>query len=149
MDASIENNRKLNEIPNFLFTALIDICSEQGIKKDLSTRITGTANKGDGYMGIIHFVELKGKSSENEEIVLNLVIKSANDSPSFRKMVPINLIFTRGIFVYEKINLEFQTILAEKLFPRFTGTAQHFKSSKENLKEFIVLENLKSKGYSM
>ncbi|KAJ3666238.1 hypothetical protein Zmor_001691 [Zophobas morio] len=134
-----------NEIRSWLKFALKD----ENLK-DISVKIQGNSEKGDGYMGDIVFVSAEGITDNQASKKYDLVLKCSKKSKAFRETSPVKEAFFNEIFMYQEVFPYFIQYQKEK------GIAAPFNSvpkcygffTRENM-EVIVLENLKSGGYEL
>lgn len=108
------------------------------------------AIKGDNYLSVINTADITGIDQRGEKKSLHLIIKTAIKNDSLRETVPIVEVFKREIFFYEKLFptfLDFQEKCGVKNL--FRSVPKFYYSSLEYKRETLVLENLKTVGYSM
>lgn len=113
--------------------------------EETDVELTGSTEKGDGYMGDIVFVTLKDKKS-----TLNLVIKSGKQQELTRQVIPIRKAFLNESIVYTKLFPEFLKLQNEKsISKRFDNYPKCYGEYYTENTEVLVLENLKCKGYEL
>ncbi|CAG9764146.1 unnamed protein product [Ceutorhynchus assimilis] len=118
--------------------------------KDIKVTITGSSEKGDGYVGDITFITANIVTSEGETKDLELVIKHGKLNDILRKVMPVRAAFEREIYLYAKIIPQLQKFLDEKnvelssqFLPKCYGTLLY------DNEEVIILENLKAQNYDL
>lgn len=125
-----------------------EILSKQ--KYDITeVKITGSSEKGEGYMGDIIFATVHfAKNGENG--VLDIVVKSGKISASLREKFPVQVAFEREVFMYTYIISIFQSLETEcqvdylsKFLPKTYGTLLR------DGEEVVILQNLKAAGYEL
>ncbi|KAJ3666353.1 hypothetical protein Zmor_001799 [Zophobas morio] len=116
---------------------------------DFTLKILGNTKKGEGYIGDIFFVTLTSVSSRPSS-AYNLVVKCSKKSEVFRKKVPTEKAFTTEIYMYQEIFPTFTQFQLQHGIPHpFKCVPKCYGSLAVDNREVIVLENLKTKGYTL
>lgn len=104
-----------------------------------------TNQKGEGFLGEIFLVALKDRKNGTD---LNIVIKSAFQEDSIRKLAPIQECFQNEVYFYSTIVPVLQKFEIEKGIKQITPLIPKcFKASLTNESEMVVMENLRSVGF--
>jgi hypothetical protein len=117
---------------------------------DFTVSRTGNSEKGDGYMGDIVFVTVSALTTNNCPKVYHLVLKCSKRSQALRESVPVKASFENEIYLYMDILPVFWKFAADKGITDVFNSIPKFYGSfmAENI-DVVVLENLKSKNYSL
>ncbi|KAB0796821.1 hypothetical protein PPYR_10882 [Photinus pyralis] len=100
---------------------------------------------GDNFLGLIYNVSV---SDDNGTI--HLVVKLAPQEDYFRIVMPVREIYKTEIFAYKEILCEFSRIQDEKKLPRdFQAFARMYASRTDNLRESLLMENVKKRGFRL
>jgi hypothetical protein len=115
-----------------------------------SIHISGSTEKGDGYLGDVTFVEVRGTANTNEEKSYDFVIKCGKKSSQLRDMMPIRNVFENEIYFYNEILPVFKEFQAEKgITDPFDNTPKCYDSIIEEEMEVLILGNMKTSGYCL
>lgn len=107
---------------------------------------TGNTSKGDGYLGVVTFVNVQAADGE----LYHLVIKSAKKSEELRKQTPIQEVFLREMFIYSKVFPAFQELqLEHAVNTPFENFAKCYTICRETRREALILQNLKTLNYEV
>ncbi|XP_022909730.2 uncharacterized protein [Onthophagus taurus] len=165
-DSDLVNNAQIHEtqtspqvvqIPENIFNldnALIKLIKQHAISlgfQDVTVDVTRGTDLGDNFMGYIGKLTIKGKKNEtNEENVMNWVIKTAPNNELYRTLLKVSLLYTREAYVYEHVFPIFKNFqLEKKILKPFQEYPQLIFTTLEPMIESIVMEDMKSIGYSM
>ena len=139
------NNTSENEIRSWLEVALKDENF-----KDISVKIQGNSEKGDGYMGDIIFVSVEGTTDNQSSKKYDLVLKCSKKSKALRETSPVKEAFLNEILMYKEVLPYFIQYQKEKgVAAPFNSVPKCYGSFTGKNMEIIVLENLKSNGYEL
>lgn len=135
------------ELVDFDINSIVKaICEKEGIQ-NFHFKLTGTNKKGEGYMGDIQFVTIEDTKTKRK---IPIVIKRAFEAEDVRNKVPIKESYMNEIYVYSKVLPKFQAFQKElAIKDRFSQTAHFYAFSTTEPHEFIVLENVKEKGFTL
>ncbi|CAH1101893.1 unnamed protein product [Psylliodes chrysocephalus] len=124
---------------------LIDkIAKENGFMEYQVTTNKGS-EKGDNFLGILTLITL-----DNGENKLELILKSAQQKDTFRKVAPIRRAYLREIYLYENVFVVFKKYQDDhNIADTFDCYAKIYESSTVEENECLILENLKVKGYQL
>lgn len=126
-----------------LISWLEPIALKKNLKK-FNITITGSSEKGDGYLGDITFVKVQDESGK----IYSFVVKSGKKSIPLRGRFPIRNSFKNEIFVYEQVFPQFVRFQKEKgVKCAFDNFAKCYETNLYEDMEVVVLENLKDAGY--
>ncbi|RZB73449.1 uncharacterized protein BDFB_009872 [Asbolus verrucosus] len=116
---------------------------------DYKLDIGGNTTKGDGYLGEVTFLTvLTTKDGTKKDY--DLVIKSAKKSEELRRQTPVKEAYDREIFFYSKIFPILNEFQLQKAIEKpFVNIPTCYTVSSENIKEAIILQNLKTMGYDL
>jgi hypothetical protein len=118
--------------------------------ENYSIDISGSTEKGDGYIGDVTFVDVRGTANTNEEKSYEFVIKSGKKSSQLREMIPVRNAFENEIYFYNEILPVFREFQAEKgITDPFDNTPKFYDSIIEEEMEVLILGNMKTNGYSL
>ncbi|ENN80102.1 hypothetical protein HUJ04_013056 [Dendroctonus ponderosae] len=107
---------------------------------------TENTSKGDGYLGVVTFVNVLAENGE----LYNLVIKSAKKGKELRKQTPIQEVFLREMFIYSKVLPTFQDFqLEHAVNTPFENFAKCYTVCREIEREALILQNLKPLNYEV
>jgi thiamine kinase-like enzyme len=117
--------------------------------ENYSIHISGSTEKGDGYLGDVTFVDVRGTNT-NEKKSYEFVIKSGKKSSQLREMIPVRNAFENEIYFYNEILPVFREFQAEKgITDPFDNTPKFYDSIIEEEMEVLILGNMKTNGYSL
>jgi thiamine kinase-like enzyme len=117
--------------------------------ENYSIHISGSTEKGDGYLGDVTFVDVRGTNT-NEKKSYEFVIKSGKKSSQLREMIPVRNAFENEIYFYNEILPVFREFQAEKgITDPFDNTPKFYDSIIEEEMEVLILGNMKTSGYSL
>jgi thiamine kinase-like enzyme len=115
-----------------------------------SIHISGSSEKGDGYLGDVTFVEIRGTTNTYEEKSYDFVIKSGKKSSQLREMIPVRNAFENEINFYNEILPIFREFQAEKgITDPFDNIPKFYNSIIEEKMEVLILGNMKTSGYCL
>jgi thiamine kinase-like enzyme len=118
--------------------------------ENYSIDISGSTEKGDGYIGDVTFVDVRGTTNTNEKKSYEFVIKSGKKSSQLREMIPVRNAFENEIYFYNEILPVFREFQAEKgITDPFDNTPKFYDSIIEEEMEVLILGNMKTNGYSL
>jgi thiamine kinase-like enzyme len=118
--------------------------------ENYSIHISGSSEKGDGYLGDVTFVDVRGTTNTNEKKSYEFVIKSGKKSSQLREMIPVRNAFENEIYFYNEILPVFREFQAEKgITDPFDNTPKFYDSIIEEEMEVLILGNMKTNGYSL
>ncbi|XP_072379898.1 uncharacterized protein [Diabrotica undecimpunctata] len=124
---------------------LIDrIASENGFN-DYEIITSSGSSKGDNFYGVLTAITIKDKKKS-----LDLILKSSHTNKGFREASPINDIYNREIFLYERVFKEFKKFQEEhNIEDPFESVPKCYLCSTEDGLECLVMENLKTQHYDL
>jgi hypothetical protein len=118
--------------------------------ENYSIHISGSSEKGDGYLGDVTFVEIRGTTNTYEEKSYDFVIKSGKKSSQLREMIPVRNAFENEINFYNEILPIFREFQAEKgITDPFDNIPKFYNSIIEEKMEVLILGNMKTSGYCL
>ncbi|CAH0550238.1 unnamed protein product [Brassicogethes aeneus] len=129
-------------------TSLVQTVLDQENIKDGEITIKGTTGAGDGYTGIVIFVDANG-TKDGEKVTLNLAVKHSTTVKSQRDVMPIKGIYKTESTVYETVIPKYQNFLKEHELPLLDIFAKWYKTEINEAGETIVFDNLKVQGFEM
>nr|AEV76946.1 putative juvenile hormone-inducible protein [Phyllotreta striolata] len=101
--------------------------------------------KGDNFLGIVTTVCVK-----NDDKTLELILKSAHESETFRKAAPLREAYLREIYLYENVFSQFDKYQNDyNVEDPFKSYAKLYGCNKDDGNECLVMENLKTQGYQL
>ncbi|XP_018568332.1 uncharacterized protein LOC108908700 [Anoplophora glabripennis] len=101
--------------------------------------------KGEGYMGSLFNISLKGERNN-----LELIFKQAEPTDNVEHKMFVRNAYLREIYIYNNVLNQFENFQKENnVINGFTGYAKIYGSSDKENNEYIILENLKGSGYKM
>ncbi|XP_065163569.1 uncharacterized protein [Atheta coriaria] len=105
------------------------------------------SNPGDGYMSFLTRVDIT--TDDDKEV--HVVMKGAPRIEEFRKLTPVHDAFLRETLFYEEVVPTFRKFQTETCPVRepFDATAKFYHACKDNMKEVLVMENIKTKGFKL
>lgn len=119
------------------------IASRKNLKNPIIS-ITGSSEKGDGYLGDITFVKVQEESGKT----FGFVVKSGKNNTTLRQQFPIRNSFLNEIFIYKKLFPEYLDFQKEKNVECvFDNLAKCYETRIDEKMEVVVLENMKDAGY--
>lgn len=122
---------------------LAPFLTEQNIK-DYSVELDSGSEKGDGYLG-----DIWGVKVQHENGNIDLVVKAAAKDDTARKVTVIDCIFKNEVTFYTKISSAMNSLQQEKQVSEPFKITKCYASSLVEKEEALVLENLKTKGFSL
>lgn len=126
-----------------LLTWLEPLALRENLKRS-TVSVTGTTEKGDGYMGDITFVKVEDENGKT----YSLVVKSAKKSPLLREQLPVRMAYKNEIFLYTEVLKQFVNFQKEKNVKCvFDNYAKCYETLIYDDVEVVVLENMKDAGY--
>ncbi|KAI4466846.1 hypothetical protein MML48_2g00006942 [Holotrichia oblita] len=110
--------------------------------------ITPGAGKGDNYLGVIAKISITGIDEAGKKISLNWIAKSAPENEAIKKVLDIDGLYEREVYIYEEIFPLYAKFQDERavLRPFDFHPTFVFHHLQENC---FVMEDLKSIGYIM
>ncbi|GBP47926.1 hypothetical protein EVAR_31466_1 [Eumeta japonica] len=130
-----------------LLATIVTLFTESGKLHNVTARDQRITAEGDGYVSVISRVVVEGRDATGAERTYDTVVKAPLPNIDVRKNVPLTLMFERETLFFDRIIPKFNEVqerLAEE--EKLYFPLKYF-SSGEYLKEYIVMENLKSSGY--
>lgn len=111
--------------------------------------IEAATQPGDNYLGVIAKVQVQGKNRDSSKPrVLNLIVKSAPRNEGFRKFAPVDKVYIRENYMYEKVLPEFTKFQEKRgVLEPFKSYAKCYFTSSEIMNEALVMENMKEHGF--
>lgn len=114
--------------------------------RDVTTKLRANADKGEGYIGDILFVQVSGITRENQKTIFDIVLKCSKQSKALRKISPIHEHFRNENHVYNTIFPYFVSFQKEKCVTEtFTSFPKFYGSIFGEDYEVLGFENLKAK----
>ncbi|KAL3277102.1 hypothetical protein HHI36_012460 [Cryptolaemus montrouzieri] len=108
-------------------------------------QIEGNTEKGENFMGDITFITLIPRNGKEQ---YNLVVKTATNSQTLRKAMPIESTYKRETCMYTKVFPELKNFISSvKSNFELSFVPKILWVCEEKLYETLVMENLKYKGY--
>ncbi|CAH0550362.1 unnamed protein product [Brassicogethes aeneus] len=134
------------EVPEQVENILKTITKDENID-EYDIDIHAGNKKGDGFLGELLFLDVIEKKTDK---VLSLVFKKAFQQANLRDKMPIRQTFINEIYFYEDVYPELNKLQSDgNITNKFTNIAKCFYSTLEPCKEYIVMENLKAKGFEV
>lgn len=128
----------------------VQLVTEKENLKNYQFEIEGESSKGDGYIGNIIFVNIKGQTENNNEKTLHLVIKLAAPHKTLRERVPLEECFVTEIHHYETVVSAFDDLQKEHNVKNLLDYMPSiYLSQKKKYSELLVLDNLKIQGFDV
>lgn len=127
---------------------LHEIGKENGLS-DCKIKNTSGWQKGDGYMGFITLSKITGKTENDEESALNLVIKTSSKNDELRSATPLAKAYRQEVYFYEVIAPSFSKFLEEKKLPAALNIPKCYKTSLIEKSEYLIFENMKELNYKV
>ncbi|CAH0546171.1 unnamed protein product [Brassicogethes aeneus] len=104
--------------------------------------------KGEGYMGELKFFSLV--DSGTKKVILDLAWKESLKNPLVREVHPIRDLYLNEIFFYKTLGPELLKVQKKnKIEKPIVNIPKYYLSCDGDMKEYLVLGNMKSEGYSM
>ncbi|CAG9863301.1 unnamed protein product [Phyllotreta striolata] len=126
-----------------------EIMAKKGIN-NYKLDIANSSAKGEGYLGEISFVKVTTDEGRNDEKVYDMVVKSAKENDKLRESCPIAETYLREIQVYAELFPIIEALQKEYCIKNaFTHYPKLYKVNKEDKKETLILQNIKSLGYEL
>ncbi|KAJ3646099.1 hypothetical protein Zmor_023706 [Zophobas morio] len=118
--------------------------------ENLDFDVLGNSEKGDGYVGDIIFAEVRGTTKEETCKKFNVVLKCSKTSEALREKAPVKDAFLNEIYFYDVIFPSFKKFQNQrKSVEPFEKVPKCYGTLNTGNSEFLALENLKSKGYTL
>ncbi|GJQ84391.1 hypothetical protein Trydic_g3868 [Trypoxylus dichotomus] len=116
--------------------------------KNYKIKVSTGAGKGDNYLGVIAKITAKGTDRNGQQISINWIAKIAPKGEGLRKVLDIDILYEREVYVYEKIFPLFEKFQDDRaVLKPFNFYASYVFS---HLQEHcFVMEDMKSLGYIM
>lgn len=116
---------------------------------DYTINVSKGTNSGDNYLSLIFKIDIKGiKNEKNHEV--NLICKCAPKVKEYREFTDVEKYFKKEEYVYQQLFPIYENFQKEKNIKKpFNSIAKYYASSLTEFEEYIVLENMKSKGFVM
>nr|CAH7730308.1 unnamed protein product [Callosobruchus chinensis] len=112
-------------------------------------KLSGEAEKGEGFMGQVIFVTADGITKESKPKKLDLVLKVSKDNETFRESIG-KLAFDREIHMYEDVFVAFGALQKQnRVLAPFEAYPKCYKCLKTEKKEILILENLRPLGFEL
>ncbi|KAF5285450.1 hypothetical protein FQR65_LT02290 [Abscondita terminalis] len=115
---------------------------------NFTINIVSGSNFGDNFVGIIAKAKVDGKDGQDNKISQSFIIKSAPQEEKYRKLIPVEFMYTREIHIYTTVLNEFVVLQTElnvkmplKSYPKY------YDSSMKNLGEVLILEDMSELGF--
>lgn len=106
--------------------------------------------KGNGYLGIIFAVTIRGISTDKRNVILNVILKVAPENVKLRENFPIHDVFRNENFVYEYVHPIFRNLQRNvDEADRFNAMAFHYETLSDESLEGLALEDLKESDYDL
>jgi thiamine kinase-like enzyme len=117
---------------------------------DYKIDLHGKTSNEDGYLSDIVFVTVNGKTKMGQEKCVDLAIKFAKVSTTFRKEAPIRELFQKEIYIYDRVVTSFRKFQEEMGRENLLDyMAQCYATQAIESGELLILENLKTQGYDL
>lgn len=108
------------------------------------------SEKGDNYLAVVTLILVNGTDKKGKNITLHWIAKSASQVAEFRKMLRIDLVYTREIYMYCNVFPAFDAFQREKIIGEpFKSYPTIIHSSMEEVYETVIMEDMKAKDYEM
>ncbi|KAJ3646091.1 hypothetical protein Zmor_023700 [Zophobas morio] len=119
--------------------------------ENFSVKVTGTSEKGDGYVADIIFVIVKGTDTQGKDKHYDLVLKCSKSSVALMENVPaFRNAFVREAYMYENVFPLFKEFQVNKSIEKpFDSVPKCYGVFSDEFRHVIVLENLKKLGYDL
>ncbi|XP_063932724.1 uncharacterized protein LOC135144619 isoform X4 [Zophobas morio] len=119
--------------------------------KSFSYEITGTSEKGDGYIGDVIFVIVTGTDKQGKNKDYDLALKCSKSSAALMESVPVfRKTFVRESYLYHHVFPLFKQFQVSKGIENpFDSVPKCYGIYKDEFRYVIVLENLKKLGYDL
>nr|XP_022920749.1 uncharacterized protein LOC111429149 [Onthophagus taurus] len=128
---------------------LEEVIKSKGIT-NFTIDVSAGSSVGDNFLGFIGKLVIKGIDKNNKPIIFNWIVKTAPTQDIFRKVLKIEILYTREIYVYTKIFPIFERFQKEKsLLSPFKHYPKIIFSYLEPYCESFAMEDMKSIGYIM
>ncbi|XP_031355022.1 uncharacterized protein LOC116179377 [Photinus pyralis] len=125
-----------------LARTLVEAAFPDGTNRSIEISSSGLES-GDNFIGLIYNVTVNDTNG-----TLHLVLKVAPQEGTFRETFAVREIYKSEIFTYKEILREFFELQRDKNLERnFQAFAKLYASSTEYLREALIMENVKMKGF--
>ncbi|KAJ3646083.1 hypothetical protein Zmor_023693 [Zophobas morio] len=119
--------------------------------ESFSVKITGSSEKGDGYVGDVFFLVVTGIDKQGKNKEYDLVLKCSKSSAALMESVPV---FTKGFvreaYLYQHVFPLFKQFQISKGIEKlFDSVPKYYGVYSDDFRHVIVLENLKKLGYDL
>lgn len=140
-DAKINSAEIINEIKSSLHEKNYEI---------INFNLQAGSVKGDNYLGEITRILVTCKTVDGQYLNFDWILKCAPTDQGFRSVFYIDKMFKREIYFYTEVVPDFLNFQkGKKLKKPFTNFTPIHLTSTEHLQEYILMENMKSKGFYM
>ncbi|KAJ3646085.1 hypothetical protein Zmor_023694 [Zophobas morio] len=135
-----------SEVQKWLKVAL----AEENLES-FSVKITGSSEKGDGYVGDVIFVVVTGIDKQGKNKEYDLVLKCSKPSAALMESVPVfRQAFVREAYLYQHVFPLFKQFQISKGIEKpFDSVPKCYGVYSDDFRYVIVLENLKKLGYDL
>ncbi|XP_063932832.1 uncharacterized protein LOC135144705 [Zophobas morio] len=135
-----------SEVQKWLKVAL----AEENLES-FSVKITGSSEKGDGYVGDVIFVVVTGIDKQGKNKEYDLVLKCSKPSAALMETVPVfRKAFVREAYLYQHVFPLFKQFQISKGIEKpFDSVPKCYGVYSDDFRHIIVLENLKKLGYDL
>ena len=118
---------------------------------NFSVTITGSSEKGDGYIGDVIFVTVTGTDKQGKNKEYDLVLKCSKPSTALMENVPaFSTAFVREIYMYQHVFPLFKQLQITKGIEQpFDSVPKCYGVYSDESRRVLVLENLKKLGYDL
>nr|CAI5838952.1 unnamed protein product [Callosobruchus analis] len=120
-------------------TWLNDALVEDNFER-FEVKLTGEAERGEGFMGQVIFVIVEGVTKEGKSKRLDLVVKVSKDNETFRESIG-KMVFEREMHMYEDVFVTFAALQKQNQVLVIMPTFEK--------KEILILEDLRPLGYEL
>lgn len=123
-----------------------EIVDENKLGKVVQSVLKSADEIGDGYLA----QKLKAAITTDLPKTLNLFIKCAPTNELFRKIMPVRVAYEREVFFYSSVLPKFMEFQSKHIFKKpFQSVPHCYKTSLEENREMLILEDLAVDGYSV
>ncbi|KAF5292786.1 hypothetical protein FQA39_LY13831 [Lamprigera yunnana] len=113
--------------------------------KNYTLTITSPEEKGQNYFGIIAQAKVDNRNTDEH---YDFIIKSAPQDKDFRKIVFVEEVFQREIYIYSQLHSKFAKLQNDKNIKNpFNSYPKYYASIDKYNNEAIILQNMFSLGY--
>ncbi|XP_023012808.2 uncharacterized protein [Leptinotarsa decemlineata] len=121
------------------------VARKNGFTGDFEVGACAGTAKGDNYLGDILRVSIK-----NDARKLEVILKSTLTSEALRKEVSMDNVFSREIYIYEKVFGEFKKFQDNFVISNpFSGHPKLYEASHKAGQECLVMENMVENGFKL